>query len=961
MLFAVIGVPFLLSLVLALGGRWLPKNIQTWSLTAVMVGLFGVLVSFAPEIAHDGAVVSPSIVWVSALGLSFSVYLDGLALLFGLVVTGIGAVIFLYTGYYFEDAAKQTRFNMWLLAFAGAMLGVVLSGNLLTMFVMWELTSITSYMLIGFYGGTDDDARLSAMRALVVTGGGGLALGAGVLLLGVMAAQLTEANALVLDYGELLAVEGIASHPYYIAAAVLLMLGAFTKSAQWPFHFWLPGAMTAPTPASSFLHSATMVKAGVYLLARLHPLMAGHVFWQNTVLTVGLFTMLMSAVFALKQRDLKGLLAYSTTSWLGVLVAFTALPEAAGFKALTVGILAHALYKSALFLAVGSIDHTTGTRIIDELGGLWAHMKGIGVVVIISALSMAGVPLLFGFVAKEVLLDVVLHEMTATYLGDIALWAVMATAALNGTAAYIIIWDVFFAPAPHEPHIHHMKPMATVGPLILAIGGTFTLPFLLQPLIVPLIDMVTHKHVHLHLIPSWGVEFQLSLLAICLGLAVFLVRRPIVAGWQFLPFNGAQVYAGFIGLLDRIAKGATFFQHGEVRYYLSVILGIVGVILILPPIQRSFIRWETFVPSSVVGLNPIDGLTVGLLVLAIGAALSSVIVRKHLHAALSVSVFGYAVAGVYVLSYAPDLAMVQFLIETLSTVLIIIMISRIDSERRKQMSDALWKIRKRGLLRDVLISVLIGTTVFLFVLTAVVNRPDRVSISGWYIEHTYEEIGISDVVAAIVTDFRGMDTFFEIAVFAVAGLGVLTLIETHREHKGDIRETHELPAETPPLLTPFTRTASLLLFPITLLLAFVHLFYGGDAPGDGFTAGVVAGLALTLGYVVFGYVQIHEQIPWARPPYFVTGGLLLSVANAAFPLLIGREWLSHLVWHGFSFAGIKVASSLVFEAAIALTVFGGVGLVMQAIAHPELAAELPGDYDPIRGSSKSNESEVSTS
>jgi len=451
----------------------------------VMAGLFGVLLSLFPEVHEAGAVVPDPIPWIPELGLTISFYLDGLSLLFGLVVTGIGAVIFLYTGYYFEKKDKQVRFTMWLLAFTGAMLGLVLSGNLIMMFIMWELTSITSFMLIGFYGASDEEARISARRALIITGAGGLALLAGVLLLGAMAGQemlLTgeqspvpveqemEAGNIEIDpvegdgtattfdvgdetiipfrfeYTEVLSVETVTDHPWFLAMAMLIMIGAFTKSAQFPFHFWLPGAMTAPTPASAFLHSATMVKAGIYLLARLHPIMYQDPFWVNMLVATGLFTMLISAAFALKQNDLKGLLAYSTTSWLGVLVALIGLPSHNGFKALAIGILAHALYKSALFLSVGSIDHSYGTRALDRLGGVWKDMKGTAVVVIISALSMAGIPFLFGFVAKEVLLDASVNYMNDTFLGVAATWITVISAALTGTAGYILIWDVFFAP-----------------------------------------------------------------------------------------------------------------------------------------------------------------------------------------------------------------------------------------------------------------------------------------------------------------------------------------------------------------------------------------------------------------------------------------------------------------------------------------------------------------------------------
>ncbi|MFZ4815280.1 MAG: hydrogen gas-evolving membrane-bound hydrogenase subunit E [Phototrophicaceae bacterium] len=950
-LLILIALPFAIALLLAIPGvgRVIPKQFQTALLTLTMLGSFVWLVSYFPKIQATGVYAPPPLVWVADLGLTFSVYLDGLSLLFALVVTGVGTVIFLYTHFYFEDAEAQRRFTVWLSAFTGAMLGLVLAGNLLLLFIMWELTSITSFMLIGFYGDQDQDARVAAQRALIITGGGGLALLVGVLLIG---AALGGGNGvLVFDYATLLNTS-LADHRWYAAILTLVALGAFTKSAQWPFHFWLPGAMTAPTPASAFLHSATMVKAGVYLLARLYPTLYDNVLWTNVLLSVGLLTMTISVLFALKQRDLKGMLAYSTTAWLGTLIALIALPDYAGFKALAIGILAHALYKSALFLSVGTIDHMAHTRIIDELGGLWRKMPLTLIVVIISALSMAGVPLLFGFVSKEVLLDATIHYMTATFLGQAALWLVFVAAALNGTVAYILIWDVFFAPSKQEHHLHAMPRWTMVAPLVLAVGGTLILPFLLAPLIVPLVEQVTPKPFELHLIPEWGLEFQLSLAAIAVGFAAFLVRAAIVEGWQFLPFNGVQLYAATIEGVEQVARRVTATQNGKIRYYLFIILGVVAVILNLAPSFLGGAFDADFMSAlQITRFDSSTLLSITLLLIAVVSLAVSVVVKRQFIAALAVGVFGYAVGGVFILEQAPDVALVQFLIETLSTVLIVIMISRISHRQRKAMADALWTSTRGGILRDALISVGIGFSVFVFALVALVNRPERTTITDWYVANTVPELGFPDIVGAIVTDFRGMDTFIEIAVFGMAALGVLSLLALHREDE----DRHELPpqasgARTQAIggSTALVKVAARLLLPLALLLGMAQVLYGGGQPGDGFTAGVVGGLTVALGYVVFGYYSMQDELLRLQSLPILICGLVLSILNAVLPLALGKPWMAHLSWDAFSFAGLHITSTQLFEFAIMFTVFGAVGVIMETIAHPRDVEVLAGDeaYDP---------------
>ncbi|MFN8564913.1 MAG: proton-conducting transporter membrane subunit [Anaerolineae bacterium] len=491
--------PAFLALMMAAARRSLPKAPQTWVIGALVGGLFVWLLTFVPVVSESGPIIA-SIPWVPQLGLSLSLYLDGLSLLFSLVIVGIGAMIVIYAGYYFDDEADLNRFYREMLAFMSAMLVLVLAGNLISLFIGWELTSVISFLLIGFKR-ESAEARRGALQALIVTGSGGLALLIGLVLLGTAAGSM--------ELSQILTSTTLHESPWYAGFTILILIGCFAKSAQFPFHFWLPGAMNAPTPASAYLHSATMVKAGIYLLLRLYPVLGETLLWQNTLLAVGLITMLMGAAFALRQRDLKAALAYSTISQLGILVALISLPHGEGLKAALIGILAHSLYKAALFLVVGAVDHSAGTRQLDKLGGLARSMPGWTVVAVLAALSMAGLPPLLGFVAKESLLDAMLGNISAVTV-------IVVTAALTVALALIIVFDVFGGKPAHAAHLHDAPHGLLVGPAVLA-GGSLVGGLGLQALIVLLVGMSIPGNLHLSLFPGLNTPFLLSLVAIGSG------------------------------------------------------------------------------------------------------------------------------------------------------------------------------------------------------------------------------------------------------------------------------------------------------------------------------------------------------------------------------------------------------------------------------------------------------------
>ncbi|RMG89214.1 MAG: DUF4040 domain-containing protein [Chloroflexi bacterium] len=911
-------IPFLLAIMLLVepSRQKLSRRLQALLISLTMGGLFVYLLQAIPLLPHDGGL-TQVIPWLDMLGISFNLYLDGLSLFFALIITGVGALIFWYSGDYFDERIEAGRFNSNLLVFCGAMLGVVLAGNLLTMFIMWELTSITSFLLIGFKGKKDASARSGALQALMITGAGGLALLGGLLLLG-----YASGAGFSLELSTILETS-LAEHAWYPVILLLILGGAFTKSAQMPFHFWLPGAMAAPTPASAFLHSATMVKAGIYLLARLSPVLGDSPLWTAALVGFGLMTMLLGAIFAIRQRDLKGLLAYSTVSQLGALVALLGLPHGAGYKAALIGILAHACYKAALFLIVGAIDHAAGTRLIDRLGGLWRKDRALGVVTFVSALSLAGVPFFFGFLAKEAMLEAV-SEWAAWGVAIVAISAVF-----NVIAALIITYNIFIRPAKHEVHWHPLPRTILIAPAVLAVGS-LSLGVLAESTLTPLLEAVTGKHISIHLFEGITPLFLISLAALSAGVVGFILREKVSIPTLRLP-SAATFYQAAMASLDWLGDRALKVQNGWLRYYLITVLGVVALILGLRVLPDTAQSNHLFGQELTLTLTTVLDIT--LLILAIGAALFSVFVRNHLLAALSLGVMGYAVGAIFLLEPAPDVALVQFLIETLATVMIIIILSRTSTQKRQQVMQRLWHTHTGiGPLRDAIIAITVGAAVTVFALIAVANRPTRDTIAEWHIAHT-EETGVHDIVGAIVTDFRGMDTLVEITVFGVAALGLSALLTLNRNK---VASPKTQPVETllARMRTPFTRTVASAVLPVSFLVAISHILFGGEAPGDGFTGGVVAGLGIALYYVVMGYDDVRQQLPWLKSLRFLNMGWVLALGNAFIPMLFGKPFL-YLAHIDFSFAGVHLGTALIYELAIALTVFGGVGAILEAIAYPQ--------------------------
>ncbi len=709
------------------------------------------------------APVRSALPWVPTFGVDFAARLDGLSLLFALLITGIGTLIVVYAGAYLKGHPQLGRFYATLLLFMAAMLGLVLADDFLYLFVCWELTSVTSYLLIGFKH-ESVIARRAALQALLVTGTGGLVMLAGFLLLGGAADSWS--------IGTLVADPRLAAHPVAPWALGLIAVGAFTKSAQWPFHFWLPGAMEAPTPVSAYLHSATMVKAGVYLLARVHPLFSELPLWHLLVGGIGALTMVWAAWLTVTQTDLKRILAYSTVSALGTLVLLLGLGDSHTALAAGVFILAHALYKGALFMVAGTIDHETGTRDVRRLGGLRAAMPWTAAGGVLAAVSMAGVLPAFGFVSKELLYDAIWQ---VPEIGVPALVAAIGSSALFVAVALRTGVAPFFIGASTDlPHAtpHEAPPSMWVGPLVLgvlalalgvgsaAVGTAFLLPLGSAINGAPV-------DVRVYLWHGFTPVLGLSVLTLGLGLALFLGRHALLGlarpEWQRATWQHG--YVSTLRTLDVVARRlTTLTQHGSLSGYLRVILG-ASILAAGAALWRAAPDWR---PDALTTPHGVEVFTV-LVVLV--ASTATMFARSSLHAVLALGITGYSVALTFVLFGAPDLAMTQFLIESLSVILFVFVFFHLPDYRSLD--------RPSDRARDAVLAGAFGVVVTGLVLVALANRTDS-ALSGYFLANAKPIAHGSNVVNVILVDFRGIDTFGEITVLAAAGIGVYALLRGGR-------------------------------------------------------------------------------------------------------------------------------------------------------------------------------------
>lgn len=890
---------------------------------------------------HAGESLRVDIGWISGIHLDLVLRFDPLAAVLASLVTGIGAVVLVYCARYFaDDEPKLGLFGALMVAFAGTMLGLVLSDNMLLLYVFWELTTVLSFLLVGHYG-SQATSRRAATQALLVTTTGGLAMLVGIVVLG----QLT---------GSYLLSDVIASAPRgWLAgvAAVAVLVGALSKSAIVPMHFWLPGAMAAPTPVSAYLHAAAMVKAGIFLVARLAPGFADSAPWRVTVLTLGLVSMLVAGWRALRETDLKLVLAFGTVSQLGFLMVLVG----AGTRDLALAgltmLVAHALFKATLFLVVGVIDHTTGTRDLRQLSGLGRRAPVLAVAAAAAAASMAGLPPFVGFVGKEAAIEALLHGgaqgsgLPSAPASLATLVAVIAGSVLTAAYSLRFMWGAFrgLDPSPPVARMHAPDRLLLTPPVLLAalglVAGIATGP--LDRALTPYADTLPGADGY-HLARWHGLTptLGLSALVIVAGIGLFGARAAVVR-LQFAspPLGNAdRVYDATLRLADTLSQRLTgTTQRG------SLPLNLTTILLTLAVLPTVFLALGTRTGLDVRSFD--SPLQAGVAALAVIAGLAATALRNRLAAVLLVSVTGYACGVIFALQGAPDLALTQFLVETLTLVVFVLMLRKLPAEMLDSNS-----VGRRG--PRAVLAAGVGTVITVVGAYAV-NARTTVANSVALPDAAYSRGNGSNVVNVLLVDIRAWDTLGEISVLVVAATGVASLVFRHRRtglaprvsdaYRDGLVDAPAAAAGSPDgttwllggnLVAPQHRSLVLevsarLVFPTIMVLSVYFLFSGHNAPGGGFAGGLVAGLALVVRYLAGGRYELGETVP-VDAGLILGVGLLFAGGTAVTSLAVGAPVLSSAVFEvTLPLLGeLKLVTALFFDIGVYLVV---VGLVLDIL------------------------------
>jgi multicomponent K+:H+ antiporter subunit A len=927
------------------------RNIEAW--LAGGVTLAGLILAGAgyPAIA-DGVVMRAQVEWLPSLGLDFTLRMDGLAWMFTVLVTGIGVLVVLYARYYMSPQDPVPRFFSYLLGFMGAMLGIVLSGNVIQLIFFWELTSLYSFLLIGYWhhnGGARDAARM----ALTVTTTGGFCLFVGVLVLGHIVGSYDFDR--ILASGDL-----IRSHDLYLPALILILLGALTKSAQFPFHFWLPQAMAAPTPVSAYLHSATLVKAGVFLLARLWPVLAGTDAWFWIVSTVGLSTFVLGAYLAIFQQDLKGLLAYSTISHLGLITLLLGLDSPLAAVAAIFHMMNHATFKASLFMAAGIIDHETGTRDIRRLSGLYRLMPITATLAMVAAAAMAGVPLLNGFLSKEMFFAETIAHHVDSVLDDALPYVVTLAAMFSVAYSLRFIDGVFFGPPPADlPRTPHTPPiwmLVPVGFLVLACLVVGILPAVtIGPFLDTAVRAVLGEATPAYSLRLWH-GFTLALLMSAAAMAGGALLYRALRGYLAIGIDGSPVLRHLkaqrmfdrlmVSLSWRLAKsGAQLLSTRRLQPQLRLLV-CAALGAALWPLYRRGLQAGDVAPAAI---DPAFALVwlVGI-ACALGAAYQAKFHR--LVALILTGGAGLATCITFAWLSAPDLALTQLLVEIVTTVLLLLGLRWLPKRL-----EILWPgrvpaaVRLRRL-RDLAIAVAVGAGMST-VAYAVMTRPLPDGISRYFVERAYTEGGGTNIVNVILVDFRGFDTLGEITVLAVVALTVYALMRRFRpapdslevpEQRRARRGSDGEPGAGQPsgaLGHAFLVPALImrLLFPVIGTTAVYLFMRGHDLPGGGFVAGLTMSVAFILQYMARGTRWVEARLT-ILPVIWMGLGLAFALAIGVGAWLFGYPFLtSSFIYADLPVIGrVPLASALIFDLGVFTLVVGATVLILIALAHQSI-------------------------
>lgn len=870
------------------------------------------LISQAPAVIAN-VPVRLAIEWLPVLGLNLSFRLDGLSLLFASLILGIGLLIVIYAHYYLTNQDNRPKFFACLLLFMGSMLGIVTSDNLILMWFFWELTSISSFLLIGYWS-HESQARRGARMSIAITGGGGLALLAGILLVGNIAGSY-QLDAIFA------AADAIRTHALYLPALLLILLGAFTKSAQFPFQFWLPHAMSAPTPVSAYLHSATMVKAGIFLMARLFPVLGGTPEWFIIVTLTGLTTMLFGAYFALFKTDLKGLLAFSTVSHLGLITMLLGLGSAGALLAALFHILNHATFKAALFMIAGIIDHEAGSRDLRKLSGLRKFMPYTMVLAAITAAAMAGVPFLNGFLSKEMFF---VESYQQHLFGGLSwLIPVLATVGAMLSVAYSIrfVHGVFFDKVadklpkqPHEPPLMMRVPVIILAIMCIGVGIA---PMLFVAELLQAAIAVVNPYPYIVEVQLWhglNLALLMSALAFLGGLGIYFNREELLSfNRQFEHHNAKDIFA-------KTVKNATNFCHslinrletGSLQRYVAALL-ILTIIFVLPEIYQ--ITQLTGSRAQ----QPINSVAIVGAIMITFAALGTAAFHHHrLQALMMLSVVGLMVSLTFIHFSAPDLALTQLVVEVVSIILMILALFFMPQRVPNASSSG-------RVARDILIAGFIGGIVGA-INFAILTRPFA-SISDFFIEQAVPGGGGSNVVNVILVDFRGFDTLGEITVLAIAAAGIHKLLNNLQpfmpSSDADGRPWHSIKH---PLLA---KIIAQMILPLALMVSIYILLRGHNLPGGGFIAGLITASAMILQYMTSGVDWVKERFDYNYQSVVAVGvmiALFTGLGSWFFGHAFLTSWFTHLDWPVVG--EFEFATAMLFDIGVYLTVVGATLMIL---------------------------------
>ncbi len=892
---------------------------------AVALAALGVLLHHAPAVLAGQPLLTQA-EWAPAIGLNANFRLDALGLMFGGLITGIGVLVIVYAAYYLHHDDPAGKFFATLMLFMAAMLGIVLSDNLLLLLVFWELTSISSFLLIGYWGRLEA-SRAGARMALAVTGGGGLVMLAGFVVLGQIAGTYEISELLTRG-------DQVRAHPLYPLALLLILGGCFTKSAQVPFHFWLPEAMAAPTPVSAYLHSATMVKAGLFMMMRLYPVLGGAALFEGIVASVGLVTMVFAAFVAVFKHDLKGLLAYSTVSHLGLVTFLIGLASPLSMVAAVFHILNHAAFKAALFMSAGIVDHETGTRDMRRLGGLLAVLPVMGTLVMVAAAAMAGLPPFNGFISKEMML----HEAVHTGMWGSASWLVpvLATAGGLASAAYSLrlVHDTFLGgparelpnPHPHEPPWGMKAPVLLLVAICVAVGLA---PMLIAgPLVAAVAQAVLGVPAPAFELALWhGLNLPLALSAIAVagGAFVYLALRRSgrLHRWQPLALQGQRAFTalndGLFGLAGRVTH---VLENGSLQRYAAWMVAAAVAVAAWP-----FLGGQAAAPlTGDRALLPATPLAIGvwLALLAIGAALL-VLQRQRFVATVLAGAVGLVASLTFVAFSAPDLAMTQLSVDVVSTALMLMGLALLPQVAPRESSS----LRRW---RDGVLAAAGGSGIAW--LTWLALTRDHDSISWFFLEQSVPAGGGSNAVNVILVDFRGYDTFGEITVLGIAGIGVLALLDGFRARRpAQDLQGRAWSFERQPLML---RVAAYLVLPMALVVSAYIFWRGHNLPGGGFIAGLVTAVALVLQYMALGQQRADALLHGAggrRFTRWIGSGLAIAGLTGVGAFAFGHPFLTSAFGHPVVpvLGELPLATAAIFDLGVYITVVGSTMLMLSVL------------------------------